>query len=112
MSPDELVSAWLITKWIDQSLQNVWPGARTPYNPAVHGPVENLKVIAADAAWECGCYSEFTRDDQFILTAKIQTAAGVIDYDYGCYGQLPDFIDELAEHVDNDTCPYENEDQS
>ena len=109
MTPDERVNAWLLNKWIEES-QNNRRWMRTRYNPDAHGPAESLTVITADGDWECGCYSEFTRDDQFILTAKIQTAAGPITYEYGHYGQLPDFIDELSDDVDNDVCPYENED--
>ena len=104
---DSLVSEWLISKWVESSTDEHDYRERTRYDAKVHGPVAGLSVITADAEWECGCYSSWTREDDFIMRAVISTAVGDIHFEYGTWGDFPRFIEELHEYRTNDACRYE-----
>lgn len=75
-----------------------------------HGPVRNIRVLSVDMGWECGCWSEFTRNDQFEMVALLEGDKGQFTYRYGRWGDLPSFIEELDEYINGDTCPYEEDD--
>ncbi|WP_328742925.1 hypothetical protein OG436_29480 [Streptomyces caniferus] len=95
---DELVAGWLISKWIETA----------QYSYETHGSVSDLKVRTADADWECGCYSSWTREDDFIVKAVIETATGDVAFEYGRWGDFPRFIEELWEYQNNTVCHTEN----
>jgi hypothetical protein len=97
---DEHVNEWLKEKFLQSS----------HYYPATMGEPEDISVLEADMGWECGCYSEFTRDDTFVFRAKIRKGDGtVFEWSYGHWWDLPSFIEELDEYI-NDSCPYSEED--
>lgn len=97
---DELINAWLLEKFL-------WSGK---YDKSKHGTIRSIKVISVDAGWECGCWSEFTRDDSFVLTGQFESDAGDFEWSYGTWGDLPQFIEELIEYEQNN-CPYDEEDE-
>ncbi|MFE5159136.1 hypothetical protein ACFRNT_11490 [Streptomyces sp. NPDC056697] len=106
---DDLVSGWLISKWVEASANEHDRREYVRYSYEAHGPVSALVVASADADWECGCYSSWTREDDFVMRAVIKTAAGDVDFEYGTWGDFPRFIEELDEYRNNTTCPYESE---
>jgi hypothetical protein len=106
---DGLVNKWLINKWLTESSNPDDYRDFVRYDAAVHGPVSGLKVSSADADWDCLCYSSWTREDEFVMTAVIATAAGDVEYRYGRWGDFPSFIEDLDAFRNNDTCPYERE---
>jgi hypothetical protein len=106
---DDLVSSWLIDKWLERSSDPNNYQAFVRYSVDEHGPREALSIVTADADWECGCYSSWTREDDFILQAKIMTASGAVDFEYGRWGDFPSFIEELDAYQRNTVCSYENE---
>lgn len=103
MNTDELVNHWLISKWISDEGH-----ASARYDIGIHGSLNEVQVITADAGWECGCYSSWTRDDDFRLKAVFQTKSGEVTFDYGCWGDFPSFIEELTEYSENN-CYYESD---
>ncbi|GAB1326951.1 hypothetical protein [Streptomyces sennicomposti] len=105
---DALVNDWLISKWLEES-QGYHGRGFVAYDAAVHGPASGLRVRMADADWECGCWSEYTRDDTFVMKAVIETAAGVVDFEYGVWFDIPSFIEELDAYRES-RCRY-NEDE-
>lgn len=101
---DELVKRWLKDKFIEG-------GTFPRYNPVEHGEPDEVELISSDMGWDCGCYSDYTRDDTFELTGVIKTADGKeVPIRYGRYGDLPQFIEELEAFENNEVCPYEDPD--
>lgn len=100
---DEKINAWLKEKFLGSY----------DYYPQTQGAPEYITVVKADAGWECGCYSEFTRSDSFVMTATLKGANGrEFEWRYGRWGNLPDFIQELDEYLYGDNCPYLEDDYS
>jgi len=100
---DDQVNSWLKEKFLESSY----------YYPATMGDHDDIEIISADGSWECGCYSEYTRDDSFVLTATISTNGGnkTTTWDYGYWSSLPDFITELDEYIDGNDCRYAEDDE-
>lgn len=96
---DEQIKAWLIEKFLVDNM----------YSYSLHGGEDEISVIKADAAWECFCWSDWTRDDTFEVTALLSTRAGEVSFRYGYWGDFPQFIEELDEYINNNACPYESE---
>nr|WSW58482.1 hypothetical protein OG513_07740 [Streptomyces sp. NBC_00998] len=110
---DDLVNSWLLSMWLGHSADESTYGAPTVrYDRRIHGPVEDLRVITADAGWDCGCWSSWTREDSFQLTAQIHTSVGVVDFTYGRWYDFPRFIQELHEYRVNSACRYEDGDEA
>jgi hypothetical protein len=86
---DELVNRWFISEWTDP--EGRWR-MHPKYDSEIHGPVSDLKVVTTDGKWECGCYSSWTRDDEMILTAHVETVAGEVKIEYGAWADFPDFV--------------------
>lgn len=104
MNVDLLVNDWLIGKWLSGDGE-----AEVRYNYDEHGPISAVRVISADAGWECGCYSSWTRDDDFRMNAVFQTQSGKqITFEYGRWGDFPSFIEELDAYRYNRECRIEN----
>lgn len=98
---DEKVEEWILQKFLRS----------TDYDRERHGPIPEIKVISVDGSWECCCYSEWTRDDEFILWAEFEGAGGRrFSWNYGRWGGLPDLITELDEYVNGNECSYEEDD--
>lgn len=87
-STDELVNRWFLSEWTQGEGHGFYP----EYRPLKHGEVEELEVVTADGAWQCGCYSSWTRDDQQKLIAIVKTRHGEIEVEYGVWGDFPDFV--------------------
>ncbi|MGW0468320.1 hypothetical protein ACWDX6_24095 [Streptomyces sp. NPDC003027] len=105
---NELVNSWLISQWLERSQWEWWAerSDNTSFDVEVHGPASLLSVETADAGWECGCWSSWTRDDDFVMEAKIRTAAGVVTFKYGSWADFPSFIEELDIYRQS-SCPYD-----
>jgi hypothetical protein len=93
---DEMINDWLLEKFF-------WSGQ---YDKAKHGTIKSVKVLSVDMGWDCGCYSEFTRDDSFELTGRFTSDRGEFTWAYGRWGDLPTFIEELDAYQDR-YCPYD-----
>lgn len=109
---DDMVNSWIVTKFISNEGRQV-PYSGTPahrYDGNVDGFFNDITVLEADMGWECGCYSSWTREDDFEITALLQTKTRTVQFVYGTWREYPDFIQELAEYKNNETCPYERED--
>lgn len=106
---DELVAGWLISKWVEESQQTYVRRGFVRYDTDVHGPVFALSVASADADWECGCWSSWTREDDFVTRAVIKTAGGDVEFEYGRWVDFPRFLEELDAYRNNTVCPYESE---
>jgi len=96
---DEQVNGWMLEKFFDSSI----------YDPKVHGAPGDVSVITTDVGWICGCYSSWTRDDSFELTARLATRSGEVDFNYGYWADCPRFIEELYEYINGNDCYYESE---
>lgn len=100
---DRLVTNFIIAKFVQGD-------GHPKYDAKWHGPIEDITVLEPQAEWECGCYSDYTRDDQFVMRAKLGTwVKHPIDFSYGTYGNLPEILRDLAEFEENLACPYESE---
>lgn len=105
-NPDEIVNRWFLTSWVSGDISNMTP----PYHPDEHGELKDLRVVSMDTTWECGCYSEYTRDDNELMAASVKTKRGNIEVHYGVWGQLPELINRLVDFGDlDDVCSIENE---
>lgn len=97
---DEMVKSWLKQKFLDSS----------SYHPETQGSPDYIKVVSVDSAWECNCYSEYTRGDTFVMTARIAGSNGrEFDWRYGVWGDLPSFIDEIDGFLDASDCPFQED---
>lgn len=102
---DRLVKDWILSKFLKGDTYSLaYPYG---YDETVHGPKEDITVVAADGEWQCGCYSEYTRDDQFVMTATFMTKSGHFKASYGRWGDLPVFIEELASFEETWECSIE-----
>lgn len=111
MNADELVS-----KYIVQKFQKARSIGYTHTNPQVEhiATCPNAVFISGEHGWECGCYSSYTRDDQWWLHGVI-----TCDHDRGfeyrysttAYewdGGLPGFIREMIRlDEENFYCSFE-----
>lgn len=101
---DDLVNRWFIKEWTESDGAGFYP----KYRPLKHGEVGELEVVTTDGAWECGCYSSWTRDDQQRLIAVIKTRHGEIEVEYGTWGDFPDFVLRIIEFGElEDYCSIE-----
>lgn len=99
---DVLTQNWVLNKFL-----NSWQ-----YNEAEHGGLGDMMILNLDSGWECECYSEYTRNDQYALVATIRTKAGEIEYRYGTWGDLPSMLQELMNMEDlADECSIEREER-
>ena len=99
---DLLTSNWVMSRFLDS-----WQ-----YNKALHGNPSDMMIVNLDSGWSCGCYSEYTRDDRYELTATIRTRAGNVEFVYGSWGDLPSMIQELQDMEDlADHCSIERYEQ-
>lgn len=96
---DDKVNEWMLEKFLGSS----------KYDKAKHGTIKNLHVLSVDMGWECGCYSEWTREDTFELTARFTGDKGEFNWSYGYWADLPRFITELDDYINGRYCPYDEE---
>lgn len=99
MTIDEKIDDWILEKFL-------WHGG---YDKSKHGTIKSIKVVSVDMGWDCACWSDWTRDDTFELTAQFESDAGKFEWTYGRWGDLPTFIEELDEYINGNGCYYESE---
>lgn len=98
-SIDQLVCDFILDKYMTEK-----------HNPQTQGAIE---VLSVDAEWECGCYSEYTRDDQFVMTATLRDVDRdhIFEYRYGTWGDLPALIESIKDYEDlKSVCHVERND--
>lgn len=98
---DDKVADWLLEKFL-------WS---RQYDKAKHGSIKNIRVLSVDTGWECGCYSEWTRDDSYVLTGRFTGDKGEFIWSYGYWADLPSFIRELDDYINGNDCPYDEDDE-
>lgn len=108
---DDAVDEFIISKFMSNEgrLQRYHKDDIHNYNFEADGGPSDIAVIQADMGWECGCYSSWTRDDSFEITALIKTKSREVQFIYGTWAGFPDLITELDEYINNDTCYYDSE---
>jgi hypothetical protein len=108
---DDAVDEFIISKFMsnDGRLQMYETNNAYRYSYEADGGLSDIKVLQADMGWECACYSSWTRDDTFEITALIKTKSREVQFVYGTWRDFPDLITELDEYINNDACYYESE---
>jgi len=96
-SVDDMIKEFILDKYV----------ASNKYSE-IHGPRDELKVLESDVGRECWCYSEYTRDDEFVMKAKIQTLKRVIEFEWGTHSDIPQFIQDLEKYKDF-SCGYDED---
>src|ERR1041385_4659728 len=76
------------------------------YKPELDGSSDDISVLKTDMGWGCGCYSDWTRDDNFIVRAEMKTLTRTVEFPYNTWWNMPDFLQELSEYIENEQCPY------
>ncbi len=104
---DEAVDSFIIDKFMARDNYR-WGGYQEEYNEEYDGVKSDITVIQADMGWDCGCYSSWTRDDTFEITALIKTKYREVKFVYAYWGDFPKLIEELDEYMENG-CYYESE---
>lgn len=104
LTPDDRVNAWIIQRFRErhgrfQSHMSVCPDLK-------------VKPYSCEHGVECGCYSEYTRDDSWYLPATLECPHGkemsVTLSDFG--HTLPDAVAAIANaDYDNFECIYDSE---
>lgn len=108
---DKAVDDYIISKFMsnDGRLQGFEANNAYRYLYEADGSPSDITVIQADMGWDCGCYSSWTRDDSFEITALIKTKSREVQFVYGRWSEFPDIITELSEYINNNECYYESE---
>lgn len=71
---------------------------------------KTISIRNAECEWSCGCYSCYTRDDSFEMSAHVGCDCGVeMRWRYGHMYDLPDFIRELDEYKENEVCSHSDD---
>ncbi len=107
METNELVNEFLMDKFRKEAKQKFrfgmgendeYPG----YDKEKHlSRCESLSIQNVECDLLCGCYSCYTRDDSFEMTAHVGCGCGVeMRWIYGWMYDLPDFITELDDYKD------------
>lgn len=126
MNADELVLEWIKSKlpqWYNEKIERLSEALEhSPGGPSAVSWKKELvvlehlqgcnlaKAIAPDHRWECGCYSEYTRDDDWLLQATI-VCGHMLSHEYVRRlhnGEVPQALEELFQ-LDERDCPYANE---
>lgn len=97
MTADDLVAAWLLAKFRERNYTHLSKCPEVVVRVAAHG-------------WDCGCYSEYTRDDFWSISAALSCphgaqAAFATDSSY----DLPDILEQLKD-LDEASfeCPFDD----
>ena len=103
---DRAIDDFIVAKFVSDEGLN----PSQEYSPEVDGDQSDITVLQADMGWVCSCWSDWTRDDSFEITALVKTKGREVEFVYGTWGSLPYMIEELDEYCINDSCYYESED--
>ena len=113
---DDLVNDFALMKfrehWTDRDLDRLYlsSGSRHAIQHQLKCPDSTASVKRAE--WECGCLSEVTREDMFVVTFIVSCNCGV---HYQVHTSLDlgheNLMDQLAEYDDlRSVCEYERMD--
>lgn len=91
---DELVARWFLKKFRDEGL--LWDDQdRVKHLKAC----KSTQVTKCEHGWECGCYSEYARDDGWMVSAHLVCDHGKTVY-WGLreyrWGNLPEILKEVV----------------
>lgn len=117
---DDLANRWAWNKWRQNEAQywrwygnlpSVWN--RDKLDRAHHiANCPSGHAVTTEHGWECACYSEYTRDDEWYVHVDV-----ICDHDRingervsanQWYSDLPDVINQMIE-MDELDCEYEDE---
>ena len=106
MNADELVELWALGEYKSKYQYYDNTDYFHKYNHLIMCPT--VKALPINYEWECGCYSEYTRDDGFVTLFNIVCDCGVKDIFRRTGGDwdLPDIIRQLDEYQSTQECPY------
>jgi hypothetical protein len=75
----------------------------------------STRVAACTHGWECGCYSEYTPDDDWRMSVDLACEHGTSGSWSGLtnvWGVLPEMIQAIKDtDLDSFSCPYDEEDE-
>lgn len=110
MNADELVNVWALGEYKSRYRYYTDTAYFHKYNHLITCPT--VVAIPKSFGWECGCYSEYTRDDDFYTAFTITCDCGVEEH-FGLSTSewnLPEILKQLDEYNNTQFCPYWNED--
>jgi hypothetical protein len=115
METNDLVNEFLLEKF-RKDMQRVYRievgGYEVPgYDKEKHlVKCETTSIRNVECGWSCGCYSCYTRDDYFEMSAHVGCDCGVeVRFRYGYMYNLPEFIEELDEYKRlSEICEHED----
>ncbi|HEY6020049.1 MAG TPA: hypothetical protein VIY48_09150 [Candidatus Paceibacterota bacterium] len=105
---DDAVDQFIVSRFVGNEGRFQYLDGEHKYRPDEDGLPSEITVLQADMGWDCGCYSSYTRDDTFEITALIKTKSREIQFSYGNWGDFPSLITDLDEYINNYTCSVEN----
>jgi len=109
VNADELVEVWALGEYKSKYRYYSDTSYFHKYNHLIMCPT--VKATPVRMGWECGCYSEYTRDDGFETAFTISCACGVEDFFRLSKGEwdLPEILKQMEEYESTQFCPYWNE---
>lgn len=99
-SVDRMVEAWLLCEFRLIRPDHHLSSCLTAY-----------ATLQPETGWDCGCYSDYTRDDIFSLAYTVACEHGEIEKNYKTppYKSPTDIYEKLDAFMENEDCPYEGE---
>ena len=113
---DELLAEWILKIGFPEWAKNRCQWATYERDKLAHlYQCPTLRVDGTRHGWECGCYSEYTRDDSWYVHATMACDHHPDGYEFGkeLYGsELPEVLRQMSELDEQDfDCPYEDEEE-
>lgn len=99
---NDYVNRWIIDKF------------KAEYSTDGHlATCPSLKVVGCEHGYECNCYSEYTRDDEWTMTATLGCDHGQTSvYRAFDWSSLPQVIEALrSDDLSVFECPYDDVDE-
>jgi hypothetical protein len=109
---NELVNAWLLQQFRDSNpLIGVTPDAVEDHRHLIR--CRSTRVVSREHGWECGCYSEYTRDDVWRVEARFECEHRIQaawSLEPVLWGSLPDVIAAIrGADFERFECPMEEQ---
>ena len=93
MTTDELVNQWALEQFRRETQDWKWDNRMLRHLREC----QEAKVVWCHHEWGCGCYSEYTRDDEWRITARLECPHEGKDWQFleVRWGNLPEILEEL-----------------
>lgn len=113
---DELVSDFVLMKFRDWWSDVDWKRSKmsSAYQHAIRHQLEcpDSKASVKLAEWECGCWSEYTREDFFLVKFRVTCGCGsYYDVNTSLDLQGENVIEQLEEYESTRYCEYDEENE-